>query len=104
MGGISAFIVEKDTPGFSVGKIETKMGIRASHTAELLFDNCRIPRGNLLGTLGAGFVVALTTLDGGRVSLAAGSLGAAEKVLETCVELLRNSLAIDYSKLRTNNG
>ena len=90
MGGISAFIVEKDTPGFSVGKIETKMGIRASHTAELLFDNCRIPKENLLGTLGAGFMVALTTLDGGRVSLAAGSLGAAEKVLEMCVELLRN--------------
>ena len=69
--GISAFIVEKGTPGFSFGKKEKKMGIRGSATYELVFQDCKIPKENLLGELGKGFKTALTTLDGGRISVAA---------------------------------
>ena len=91
MGGITAFLVEKNTPGFSVGKIEKKMGLKASSTAELIFENCKIPKSNVLGDVGAGFMVALTTLDGGRVSLAVGALGAAQRALDICVEFLRKN-------------
>src|SRR3990172_5260359 len=76
-GGITAFIVENGFAGFSVGKVERKMGIRASTTAELIFENCMVPKENILGQLGAGFIVALTTLDVGRIGLAAGALWAA---------------------------
>lgn len=95
MGGITAFIVEKGFSGFSVGKVERKMGIRASTTAELVFDNCRVPQENVLGEFGAGFIVALTTLDGGRVGLAAGALGAAERALE---------ISLDYVRIDKENG
>ena len=93
-GGITAFIVEKGFAGFSIGRVEKKMGIRASTTAELVFENCIVPQENVLGELGAGFRVALTTLDGGRIGLAAGALGAAEKTLETMVSFVKKQKAI----------
>ena len=96
-GGITAFIVEKSFAGFSVGKVEKKMGIRASTTAELVFENCRVPKENILGQPGAGFIVALTTLDGGRIGLAAGALGAAEKTLETIVSFVKKQKALGSS-------
>jgi len=76
--GISAFIVEKGTPGFSIGKLEHKLGIRASSTAELIFEDCKIPKGNLLGEVGKGFKIALITLDGGRLGIASQALGIAK--------------------------
>ncbi len=76
--GISAFIVEKDTPGFSFGKKEKKLGIRSSSTCELVFENCRIAPENLLGQEGEGFKVAMKTLDGGRIGIAAQALGIAQ--------------------------
>jgi len=96
-GGITAFIVEKGFARFSVGKVEKKMGIRASTTAELVFENCMVPRENILGQLGAGFIVALTTLDGGRIGLAAGALGAAEKTLETMVSFVKKQETLGSS-------
>lgn len=83
--GISAFIVEADTPGFSVGKKELKLGIRGSATAELIFDNCRIPKDNLLGKLGGGFGIAMKTLDGGRVGIASQALGIAQGAMDETV-------------------
>jgi len=80
--GISAFIVEKETPGFSFGKKEQKMGIRSSPTMELVFDNCRIPADNLLGEEGEGFRIAMKTLDGGRIGIAAQALGIAQGAFE----------------------
>lgn len=80
--GISAFIVEKGTPGFSFGKKEAKMGIRSSPTMELVFENCRIPGDNLLGQEGQGFKVAMKTLDGGRIGIAAQALGIAQGALD----------------------
>lgn len=87
--GISAFIVEKDFPGFSIGKIEEKMGIRASATAELIFQNCRVPKGNLLGKEGEGFKIAMATLDGGRIGIAAQALGIAAGALDETVKYLK---------------
>lgn len=84
--GISAFLVEADTPGFSVGKQELKMGIRGSSTAELIFDNCRIPKENLLGQVGRGFRIAMKTLDGGRIGIAAQALGIAQGALDETVK------------------
>ena len=75
--GISAFIVEQGTPGFQAGKKENKLGMRASETAEMVFDDCRIPEENLIGAEGEGFVQAMKVLDGGRISIAALSLGVA---------------------------
>ena len=72
--GISAFIVEDGTPGFEVGKKELKLGIRGSATAELIFSDCRIPKGNLLGKVGGGFAIAMKTLDGGRIGIASQAL------------------------------
>ncbi len=80
--GISAFIVERGTPGFSAGKKENKLGMRASETAELIFDNCRIPAENLLGAEGDGFIQAMKVLDGGRISIASLSLGIAKGAFE----------------------
>ncbi len=80
--GISAFIVEKGTPGFSFGKKEKKMGIRSSPTMELVFENCRIPHANMLGEEGQGFKVAMKTLDGGRIGIASQALGIAQGALE----------------------
>ena len=82
---LSMFIVEKGTPGFSVGKIEDKMGICASSTAELVFDNCEIPEENLLGVEGQGFKIAMHTLDGGRVGIAAQALGIAQAAMEDSI-------------------
>ncbi len=87
--GISTFIVEKDFPGFSIGKIEEKMGIRASATAELIFQNCRVPKENLLGKEGQGFKIAMTTLDGGRIGIAAQALGIAAGALDEAVGYLK---------------
>ncbi len=80
--GISAFIVEKGTPGFDFGKKEKKMGIRSSPTCELVFENCRIPAENLLGKEGEGFKIAMKTLDGGRIGIAAQALGIAQGAYE----------------------
>lgn len=80
--GISAFLVEKNSPGFSVGKLEDKLGLRSSDTASLLFEDCRVPRENLLGREGEGFTIALATLDGGRIGIAAQALGIAAGCLE----------------------
>jgi len=80
--GISCFIVEKEFPGFSIGKHEDKMGIRASSTTELIFENCIVPKENLLGKEGKGFGIAMKTLDGGRIGIASQALGIAEGALE----------------------
>ncbi len=84
-GGITAFIVEKDFPGFKVGKVEPKMGLRASHTASLFFEDCVVPAENVLGEVGAGFVTAMKTLDIGRCGLGASSLGAAKEAYDLSV-------------------
>lgn len=81
----SAFIVEKDTPGFSFGTKEKKMGIRGSATYELIFEDCRIPKDNLLGPMGKGFPIAMHTLDGGRIGIAAQALGIAEGALDATI-------------------
>ena len=86
---ISAFIVEKDTPGFTFGTKENKMGICASSTYELIFTDCRIPAGNLLGQKGKGFAIAMHTLDGGRIGIAAQALGIAEGALETTIAYVK---------------
>ena len=82
---ISAFIVEKGTPGFTFGTKEKKMGIRGSATYELIFTDCRIPKENLLGAQGKGFGIAMHTLDGGRIGIAAQALGIAEGALESTI-------------------
>lgn len=84
--GISAFIVEKGTEGFSFGKKEKKLGIRSSPTTELIFENCRIPKENLLGEEGEGFKIAMTTLDGGRSGIAAQAVGIAQAALDAATE------------------
>lgn len=84
--GISAFIVESNTPGFSIGKKEKKMGIRGSATCELIFENCRIPKENLLGKIGQGFKIAMWTLDGGRIGIASQALGIAQGALDETVK------------------
>jgi len=93
--GLSAFIVEKGTPGFTFGKKEHKMGIRASATYELVFENCRIPKANLLGDEGMGFKVIMMTLDGGRIGIASQALGIAQGAYEE---------ALKYSKIREQFG
>lgn len=86
---ISAFIVEKGTPGFTFGVKEKKMGIRGSSTYELIFTDCRIPKENLLGQKGKGFNIAMHTLDGGRIGIAAQALGLAEGALETTIAYVK---------------
>ncbi|MCM3489724.1 acyl-CoA dehydrogenase [Alkalihalophilus marmarensis] len=83
--GISAFIVDKDTPGFSVGKKEKKMGLHGSNTTELTFEDARVPEENLLGQEGEGFKIAMSNLDAGRIGIAAQSLGIAEAALDAAV-------------------
>ena len=80
--GIAAFVVERGTPGFSVGKLESKLGIRGSDTAQLVFQDCRVPDANLIGQVGEGFKIALSTLDGGRISIAAQAVGIGRACLE----------------------
>jgi acyl-CoA dehydrogenase len=84
--GMSAFIVEKGTPGFSAGKKENKLGMRASETCELIFDNCRIPAENLIGKEGEGFIQAMQILDGGRISIGALALGIAKGAYEASIK------------------
>lgn len=87
--GISAFIVEKDFPGFSIGKIEAKMGIRGSSTAELVFEDCVVPKENLLGKEGQGFKIAMQTLDAGRIGIAAQALGIAQGAIDETVKYVK---------------
>lgn len=87
--GISAFIVEKSDEGFSIGKTEDKMGICASSTTELIFQNCKIPKDRLLGNIGEGFKVAMATLDGGRIGIASQALGIAQGALDVTVEYMK---------------
>ena len=87
--GISAFIVEKDFPGFSIGKKEDKLGIRASSTTELIFEDCVVPKENLIGKEGKGFGIAMKTLDGGRIGIAAQALGIAEGAYEESVKYMK---------------
>ncbi len=93
--GVSAFIVEKGTPGFSFGKKERKMGLRSSPTLELIFEDCRVPKENLLGKEGEGFKIAMSTLDGGRNGIAAQAVGIAQGALDA---------AADYAKSREQFG
>lgn len=87
--GISAFIVEKDTPGFTVGKKERKMGIRGSATCELVLQGVRVPAANLLGRVGGGFGIAMKTLDGGRIGIAAQALGLAQGAIDETVAYVK---------------
>ena len=93
--GMTAFVIEKGTPGFGFGKKENKLGMRASETAELIFDNCRVHQENILGKVGEGFIQAMKVLDGGRISIAALALGIAKGALEA---------SIKYSKERHQFG
>ncbi len=87
--GITAFIIEKGTPGFTFGKKEKKMGIRGSATSELIFENCIIPKENMLGKVGKGFGIAMKTLDGGRIGIAAQALGIAQGALNETVKYIK---------------
>jgi alkylation response protein AidB-like acyl-CoA dehydrogenase len=91
--GISAFVVEKGTPGFNVGKLEKKMGIRGSPTVELAFDNCRIPAANMLGEEGVGFKIAMKVLDKSRPGIAAQALGIAQGALDYATEYTKQRVA-----------
>lgn len=87
--GISAFIVDKDDPGFSIGKIEHKMGIRGSQTAELIFEDIKLPADRLLGKENGGFKIAMMTLDGGRIGIASQALGIAQGALDQAVKYMK---------------
>ncbi|MGB9668742.1 MAG: acyl-CoA dehydrogenase [Thermosulfidibacteraceae bacterium] len=87
--GISAFIVERGTPGFTVGKLEHKLGIRGSSTAELIFEDCKVPASNLLGEEGQGFYIAMECYDGGRVGIAAQAVGIAQAAYEDSLEFAK---------------
>jgi len=89
-GGISAFIVEKGFEGFSIGKTEEKMGICASSTTELVFQNCKVPKENTLGGVGDGFKVAMSTLDGGRIGIASQALGIAQGAFDVTVDYMKS--------------
>ncbi|VDG98225.1 Acyl-CoA dehydrogenase, short-chain specific [Lysinibacillus sphaericus] len=93
--GTTAFIVEADYPGFSVGKKEKKLGIRSSPTTEIIFDNCRVPKENMLGEEGQGFIIAMKTLDGGRNGIAAQAVGIAQGAVDA---------AVGYAKERVQFG
>ncbi|HJA63485.1 MAG TPA: acyl-CoA dehydrogenase [Candidatus Intestinimonas stercoravium] len=90
--GISAFIVEKDFPGFKVGAHEKKMGIRGSSTCELVFEDCIVPKENLLGELNKGFKIAMTTLDGGRIGIGAQALGIAQAAIDDTVKYTKERI------------
>ncbi len=93
--GITAFVIERGTPGFKAGKKENKLGMRASETAEMIFEDCRIPEANVLGEVGQGFIQAMKVLDGGRISIAALSVGIAKGAFDA---------ALKYSKEREQFG
>ncbi len=88
--GISAFIVEKGFPGIIVGREEDKMGLRASDTTDLIFENCQVPVENILGEEGEGFKIAMTALDGGRIGIAAQSLGVAQAAFDAAVKYAKS--------------
>ena len=94
-GGITAFIVEKEFPGFQVGPVDKKMGMRGSHTCDLILDNCRVPKANVIGAVGDGFKVAMQVLDRGRLTMAACCVGAAQRLLDE---------SISYAKTRRQFG
>lgn len=94
-GGITAFIVETNTPGFSANRIQDKMGLRGSATAELVFQDVRVPKENILGEIGKGFIIAMQTLDESRLSLAAGCIGSAKELI---------SMSADFAKKRVAFG
>ena len=100
--GISAFIVEKDTTGLTVGREENKMGLRASDTCDLIFYNCKVPKANLLGGVGDGFKIAMTALDGGRIGIAAQSVGVAQAAFNAAVKYAksRNQFGQKISKFQ----
>jgi alkylation response protein AidB-like acyl-CoA dehydrogenase len=93
--GMTAFVVERGTPGFSGGKKENKLGMRASETAEMIFDNCRIPAANMLGKPGEGFIQSMKVLDGGRISIAALSLGIAKGAYEAALKYSQERYQFD---------
>ena len=101
--GISAFIVEKGTPGFSFGLKEKKMGINGSSTCELIFEDCRIPKDNLLGREGKGFGVAMSTLDGGRIGIGAMALGLAEGALDRTIRYVKERKQFNQSISKFQN-
>jgi len=88
--GLSGFILEKGTPGFTIGRKEDKMGLRASNTVELLFEDCRIPKKNLLGKEGIGFKIAMVALDSGRIGIASQSVGIARACLDEAIQYAKN--------------
>jgi len=94
--GASAFIVERGTPGFSFGKKEKKMGIRASSTRELIFENCRIPKENLIGKEGLGFIIAMKTLDNSRTGVGAQGVGVAQGAFEEAVKFARQRVQFGH--------
>ncbi len=91
--GVSAFIVEMRTPGVNIGKLEDKLGIRATSTAQIFFEDCKVPRDNILGSEGEGFKIALHTLDGGRIGIAAQAVGIAQAALEESVRYAKERKA-----------
>jgi acyl-CoA dehydrogenase len=100
-GGVTAFIVEKGMPGFTVGPADVKMGLKGSHTHELVFNDCRVPRQNVIGGMervGQGFRTAMKVLDKARLSMGASALGASRKVMQVCSEHLRRKLSSGRSK------
>jgi len=88
--GISAFIVEKSTPGLIVGNVENKLGLKASDTTDLIFEDCRVPAENLLGAEGDGFIIAMTALDSGRIGIAAQSVGVAQAALDASIKYAKD--------------
>ena len=94
-GGITAFLIEKDFPGFTIGKIDKKMGLRGSYTAQLIFEDCEVPDVNVIGEVGMGYISALTILGEGRVGLAARAVGSCDKLIE---------LSATYAKERKQFG
>ena len=101
--GISAFIVERGTPGFEISGHEKKMGIRGSSTSELIFNDCKIPKENLLGELGKGFKVAMTTLDGGRVGIAAQAVGIAQGAINDALAYVKERVQFGKSIWKFQN-
>jgi len=93
--GVCAFIVEKGTPGFSITKVEKKLGIRGSSCCQLLFEDCRVPEGNLLGEVGQGFKIAMATLDAGRIGIAAQAVGIAQAALDMSLSYSTQRQAFD---------
>lgn len=101
--GITAFIVEKGMPGFSIGKKELKMGIRGSATSELIFENVRVPKENLLGKVGGGFAIAMKTLDGGRIGIASQALGIAQGAMDETIKYTKERKQFGKSIAKQQN-